>query len=191
MSLTLSEFIEYSDSYPVIPSIKNEEWLREALKVENPVVYVIYGDICTIGSIVDTLRQAGKKVIVHIDLIVGLAPKEVSVDFIRQFTQADGIISSKPALIKRAKMLGLFTIQRYHIYDVMAYRNVEKLIKTSDPDIIEFMPAGLTKGIAYLMEGVQRPFTASGMILDKEDIINALNIGVVAVSTTNKSLWNC
>ncbi len=191
MSLTLAEFEEFSASYPVIPSVKNDDGLRAALAADNPVVYVIYGDICNIGSIVDQLKQAGKKVIVHIDLVSGLASKEICVDFIRQYTDADGIISSKPALIRQAKTLGMLAIQRCRVTDVVDYRNVEKQIQTGNPDIIEFMPAGLTKGIAYLMESVTCQVTASGMVLDKEDVINALKIGVLAVATTNRKLWDC
>ncbi len=121
----------------------------------------------------------------------GLASKEICVDFIRQYTDADGIISSKPALIRQAKTLGMLAIQRCRVTDVVDYRNVEKQIQTGNPDIIEFMPAGLTKGIAYLMESVTCQVTASGMVLDKEDVINALKIGVLAVATTNRKLWDC
>ena len=45
----------------------------------------------------------GKKAIVHVDLILGLSSKEISVDFIKKYTKADGIISMKPTLIKRQR----------------------------------------------------------------------------------------
>ena len=53
------------------------------------------------------------------------------------------------------------------------------------------MPAGLTKAMGYLMEDVDKPIVASGLVLDKQDIMEALKIGAVAVSTTNKDLWDC
>lgn len=54
---------------------------------------------------------------VHIDLINGLSGKEIAVDFIQKFTRADGIITTKPALIKRARELELSTILRFFVID--------------------------------------------------------------------------
>ena len=59
------------------------------------VVFVLFGELTTISDIVDRLKSAGKIVIVHLDLIGGLAVREESVRFIKQYTKADGIISDK------------------------------------------------------------------------------------------------
>ena len=74
---------------------------------------------------------------VHIDLIAGLSSKEIAVDFIQKYTKADGIITTKPALIKRAKELGLYTILRLFVIDSMAYSNIEHQLRTAKPDLIE------------------------------------------------------
>lgn len=41
----------------------------------------------------------------HIDLVKGLDSKEIAVDFIKEYAGADGIISTKPFLIKRVSGL--------------------------------------------------------------------------------------
>ena len=66
------------------------------------------------------IHAAGKFAIVHVDLIAGLASKEVAVDFIRSQTEADGIISTRQSFIRRAKELGLAAILRADKEDVMA-----------------------------------------------------------------------
>lgn len=190
MPITLAEFIACSETSPVIPAVNNEERLKAALKSESDLVYVLYGDICSINFIVESLHGAGKKAIVHADLIVGLASKEVAVDFLHNVVHADGIISMKPALIKRAHAVGMFAIQRFYVIDTMTYHNVEKLVHSCSPDVVEFMPVVLTKGMSYLMKGLKQPIVASGMVLDKEDVINALKIGVIAVTTTNMDMWD-
>ena len=43
---------------------------------------------------VKKIKDAGKLAMVHIDLIAGLSGKEVAVDYIKQETLADGIIST-------------------------------------------------------------------------------------------------
>lgn len=191
MSLTTAEFIEITEASPVIPAIKNDEWLEYCKFSDCGVAYIIYGDICNIGEIVDRVKSLGKKAIVHIDLIVGLSPKEISVDFIYKYTKADGIISMKPSLIKRANELKMFTIQRFYMMDALTYANIVKHVKNCDPNVVEFLPAGLPKVIQYLLEEIQKPVVASGLILDKDDVIGALKAGALAVSTTNREVWNC
>lgn len=191
MSLTKEDFMEATESCPVIPAVKNDEWLVSCGESECGIVYILYGDICNIADIVQKVKDAGKKAIVHLDLIVGLSPKEISVDFIQKYTKADGIISMKPAIIKRANELGLFTIQRFYMMDSFTYANIVKHVKNCDPDIVEFLPAGLYKLIRYLVKEIDKPVVASGLTQDKEDVMGALKAGAIAVSTTNRELWNC
>ena len=189
--LTKYEFLSATEKCPVIPEIKNDEWLNALSESESDIVYILYGDICTITDIVSRVKVLGKRAIVHVDLIAGLSAKEISVDFIKKYTQADGIISMKSALIKRANDLGLFTIQRFYMIDGLTYVNVAKNVKNSNPDVVEFMPAGLSKLIRYLAELIDKPIVASGLTQDSEDIVHALKAGALAVATTNRELWDC
>ena len=191
MSLTKEFFLELTENCPVIPEIKNDEWLGPLKESDSDIVYILYGDICTIAEIVEKVKETGKKAIVHVDLIVGLSVKEISVDFIKKYTKADGIISMKPAMIKRANELDMFTIQRFYMMDGFTYANIAKHVKNCDPDVVEFLPSGLYKVMQYLAETIQKPIVASGLRQDKEDIMGALRAGAVAVATTNRSLWDC
>lgn len=177
--------------FPVIPAVKNDEWLDSAIKTECEIVYVLYGNICTIPRIVKRLKNAGKMVIVHVDLITGLAPKDICVDYIREFTEADGIISTKAHMIKRGNEVGLFTIQRFFMIDQLTYDNVKRNVRDTDPDVVEIMPAGLEKMIRYAIDEVDgKPLVASGLVLDKSDVTGALGAGAIAVTTTNRNVWN-
>ncbi len=191
MSLTKQSFLESTEKCPVIPEIKNNEWLEALKESDSDIAYVLYGDICTIADIVERVRESGKRAIIHVDLIVGLSAKEISVDFIKKYTEAEGIISMKPAMIKRANELGMFTIQRFYMMDGFTYANIEKHVKNCNPDVVEFLPAGLYKVMKYLAETIKKPIVASGLTQDKEDIIGALKAGAIAVATTNRSLWDC
>ena len=92
---------------PIIAAVNSERLLEEASKSEIEVVFVLYGTILTIPGIVETLKEKGKTVIVHADLINGLSGKDIAVDYIATRTRADGIISTRDNLVKRAKELGL------------------------------------------------------------------------------------
>lgn len=189
--LTKEIFLESTENCPVIPEVKNDEWLESLENSESDIVYIIYGDICNIADIVERVKSMGKRAIVHVDLIVGLSSKEISIDFIKKYTRADGIISMKPAMIKRANELGLFTIQRFYMMDGLTYANIVKNVKTCNPDVVEFMPAGLSKVMKYLAEQIDKPIVASGLTQDKEDVMGALKAGAYAIATTNVKLWDC
>ena len=189
-----TQFTNYYDSMercPVIAAINNDELLEIAKKSSCEIVYILYGNICTIADIVDEIVAAGKIAIVHIDLVSGLASREISVDFIKKYTQAAGIISTKSHLIKRGNELSMITIQRFFMLDRITYHNIKKHVRETSPDVVEMVPAGLTKMLTYVMEEINgRPLVASGLVLDKSDVMGALSAGALAVSTTNTDIWD-
>lgn len=174
---------------PVIAAVKDETGLKECLYSESQIIFLLFGDICSVGRYVEIAKSAGKMVFVHMDLINGLGNKEVAVDFIREHTGVDGIISTKPQLVKRAKELGLFGILRIFVIDSMAFGNIEKQCASLVPDAVEILPGLMPKIIKKLCSTVNVPIITGGLISDKEDVMNALNAGAVAISVTNQRVW--
>ena len=174
---------------PVIAAVKDETGLKECLYSESQIIFLLFGDICSVGRYVEIAKSAGKMVFVHMDLINGLGNKEVAVDFIREHTGVDGIISTKPQLVKRATELGLFGILRIFVIDSMAFGNIEKQCASLVPDAVEILPGLMPKIIKKLCSTVNVPIIAGGLISDKEDVMNALNAGAVAISVTNQRVW--
>lgn len=187
--ITFSSFYESLERCPIIASVNNDKLLSECRNSSCEIVYILYGDICSIADIVDVIISAGKIPVVHVDLINGLASKEISVDFICKYTKAAGIISTKPHIIKRGNELDLITIQRFFMLDQINYNNIKKHVREASPDIVEVMPAGLTKMISFVLDETNKPLIASGLILDKSDVTGALSAGAMAISTTNRDIW--
>ncbi len=184
------KFYDLIEANPVIAAVKDDAGLAASCACrEIKVVFILYGDICTIGSIAEQIKAAGKTAIVHVDLINGLSGKEIAVDFIRQNTQADGIISTKPPMIKRAKELNLFTILRIFILDSMAFENIQKQMNLVRPDVIEILPGLMPKIITRVSRLIRVPVIAGGLISEKEDVVAALSAGAISVSTTNPAVW--
>ncbi len=183
------EFIHAVEEAAIIPAVKDEESLQASLKLDSSVIFILYGDICSIAHIVEQVKAAGKLAMVHMDLIAGLGSKEISVDFIKEKTKADGIITTKPLLAKRAKELGLYTVLRFFIIDSLALSNLAKQAKDAKPDCMEILPGVMPKVISRISKENAIPLIAGGLISDKEDVCNALDAGAVAVSTTNPKIW--
>ena len=183
------EFREAIEDSPIIAAIKNDDGLEKCLSSESSVIFILYGDICSIADIVDKVKSSGKIAMVHIDLITGLSSKEIVVDFIKKYTKADGIITTKPTLIKRAKEIGLHTILRVFVIDSMAYSNIEHQLKTAKPDLIEVLPALMPKVLQKICKLSSVPVIAGGLVSDKEDVMSLLHAGVVSISSTNEKIW--
>ena len=148
------------------------------------VVFILYGELITIPDIVQRLKDAGKFVIVHLDLIGGLAVREEAVRFIRYGTAADGIISTKPDMIRYAKELDLCTVFRIFAIDSKAIGGLEHH-GMEFADLIEVLPGIMPKIIKH----IAGPVIAGGLISEKEDVMRALDAGAIAISTTNQAVW--
>ena len=58
---------------PVIAAVKDQAGLTRCLAEENiRVVFLLFGDICSIADLVAQAKAAEKIVIVHVDLVTGL-----------------------------------------------------------------------------------------------------------------------
>lgn len=188
----VNHFYDIVEGNPMIAAVKDEKGLEKSCKMEDiRVIFVLFGDICTIGGIVERIKAAGKTALVHIDLVTGLSSKEITVDFIKEHTQADGIITTKLMLVHRAKELSMYTVLRFFVIDSMALKSIESLEKQKGgrPDFIEVLPGVMPKVLRKICGLSRIPVIAGGLIADKEDVMGALDAGAVAVSTTNQDVW--
>ena len=124
-----------------------------------------------------------------IDLIAGLSSKEIAVTYIKSVTHADGIISTKPGVIREAKEEGLFAIMRFFVIDSIAFDSIQKQTESVRPDMIEVLPGVMPKIIRRICRESRVPVIAGGLIADKEDIMAALDAGAVSISTTRQDVW--
>ena len=173
---------------PIIAAINSDKLLFEVVKSDVKVVFVLYGTILTLPSIVEKLKNSGKIAIVHTDLINGLSSKEVAVDYIASNTKADGIISTKTNLVKRAKELGLIAGVRSFVVDSMALSGAVSHLTSTKPDFLEIMP-GLVYSVISELAKYNIPIVAGGLIKTRDEILSALNAGASAISSTSPQTW--
>ena len=71
--------------------------------------------------------------------------------------------------------------------------NIERQsgIDKVQPDVIEILPGVVVPKIIKHINKISRvPIMAGGLIREREDIINAIDSGAIAISTTNISVWD-
>ena len=80
------------------------------------------------------------------------------------------------------------TIQRFFMLDSLSFSNV--LRQSSNADAVDVLPGAIPSVIRHLVREVRQPVIASGLLLDKSDVVAALSAGAVAGSTTSEGLWS-
>ena len=188
-----SDFIRIVEDNPIIAAVKDDEGLEECLRSDIGVVFILYGSIGSIIDIVKKIKRAGKLALVHMDLVSGMQAKDVSVDYIRNYTEADGIITTKVNLLPRAKELGLNTILRTFVLDSTAMETLDRNSRPEavQPDSMEVLPGTLLPDvIRQIVSSCRVPVMVSGLITRKSEVMNALKSGAVSISTTNRKLWD-
>lgn len=183
------KFYDAMSDCPIIAAVKDFEGIEQCLKSDVKIVFVLFGDMCNIGEIVNKIKRADKMALVHIDLIEGLNTNEIAVDYISKNTEADGIISTRMNMINRAKELSMYTIFRIFVLDSRAYQSIEKQKRQIKADFIEILPGVMPKIIQKINKLSSQAVIAGGLINDREDVIEALDAGAISVSTTNQEIW--
>lgn len=188
----MQSFYQIVEGNPMIAAVKDMDGLKKSCEADDiRVIFILFGDICTIGQIIEKIKEAGKTALVHIDLVTGFSSKEITVDFIKENTLADGIITTKQPLVHRAKELGMYAVLRFFVIDSMALKSIENLekLRGGRPDFIEVLPGVMPKVIRKICGLSRIPVIAGGLIADKEDVMGALDAGALAVSTTKQEVW--
>lgn len=182
-------FRDILEDCPVIAAVRDEESLERSFQSECSIIFVLYGDVCSIPDITERIKARGKTAMIHLDMIGGLDSREIAVDYIRRFTKADGIISTKTAQIRRAKELGLYTVYRFFLLDSRSVETIRKQCQLIRPDCMELLPGIAPKVIAGITKQQHIPVIAGGLISDREDVMAALQAGAASISTTKQELW--
>lgn len=174
----------------VISSIKNEKDMDKAIKANSNIIFVLTGNLITTKGYLDQLNEANKTTFVHLDFIDGLSNTKSAIKYIAEVWRPAGIITTKSNLIKYAKDEGLMTIQRLFLIDRNAMRKGIEIAHNCKPDAIEVLPGLMPSIIDELTRLTKLPIIAGGLISNKQEILNGLESGALAISSGDPSLWN-
>jgi len=172
----------------IIAAVRNEKELEAAKKTKVGMIFCLHSNILTLEDMVKKVHEAGKKIFLHIDLTEGIGKDKPGLEYVKRIG-VDGIISTRVNIIKAAREVGLFTVQRFFIVDSQSVNTTLESIKVSKPDMIEIMPGTVTKVISKLKNQLEIPIIAGGLIETVQEIDEALACGAAGVSTGKQKLW--
>ena len=185
-SVEFAQILQCLECNPVIAAIQDDGW-EKALRSPAQILFYLSANLLTIGDRIQQAHDAGKYIMVHMDLAEGIGRDKTGIRFIAQ-CGADGILSTKANLIRFAKDHGLVAVQRFFMLDSKGMDSVQEMLKSSNPHLMEVMPGVICKAITKF-SGCGIPVIAGGLIQTKAEVTDALGCGATAVSTGKEELW--
>jgi glycerol uptake operon antiterminator len=183
-------FDQHLHSARVIPALRNAGDVEAARAAPSAIVYLLAGDIVSVGPLIDELSAGGKLVCVNIDLLAGLKGDAAAVTFLAK-CGASGVISTHAAVLAAARSSGLYAIQRSFMLDSQAVSQTVRALERFVPDAVEVLPAAVAPRTLGRLRSARTdlPVIAGGLIEDFQEIDRLVAAGVDAVSVSAPTLW--
>ncbi len=184
-----NEFFSNVHNNPIIAAINDMNKAEAAINSPCKIIFLLAGDIFNIKSIVDRVKDNSKLIYVHIDLMEGFSKDVVALRFINEHICPDGIITTRGNLVRTAKEMNIFAIQRLFVLDSLSLDTGIKSIKSTRPDAIEILPGIMPRITKLIHSETKIPIITGGLISDKDDVIQNLKSGAVGISTSKEEIW--
>lgn len=185
--MKVEELLSCLECNPVIAAVQ-QEGLPAALDAPVSVVFHLGINLIDVENVITQAHNANKYIFIHIDLAEGIGKDRTGIRYLAQ-CGADGVISTKPQLVRYAKEQGLITVQRFFALDSKGMDSIEEMIKNTNPHLMEIMPGVIGKAISRFSRS-NIPVIAGGLIQTKSEVTDALRCGATAVSTGKADLWH-
>ena len=189
-SMSSAAVVQSFKQHRIIPALRSARDVERASSLSERVVFLLGTSVLTYRNQMELLRKAGHIVFVHFDLIEGLKGDNVGFSFLLQEIVPHGIISTHKAILNLAKKNGLLRLLRVFMLDSDALAKGYHLAQTVQPDFVELLPGS---SLPLLEDRALRefpfPLIAGGLVTNIEQVNAILGKRILAVSTSEKSLW--
>ncbi len=173
----------------VIPAVRKMKDFEYSLKLKNKWIILLDTRLSQLKSMVDYARRSNKKVLIHVDLIHGLKTNEFGMEFLYEYVNPDGILTTRGNMITYARKKGVLSIQRMFLIDRGAVEQNLQLINRFKPDCIEVLPGLLPSMIQDIRLHTKIPIIAGGLIENKEQVESVIKAGAIGISTSSREVW--
>lgn len=176
--------------HPVVPALRTSRDVERVSRLSRRVVFLLGTSLSDYRSHMSVLHEAGHAVFVHLDLVEGLKSDAAGFSYLLDQEVPEGIISTHKGVLDLARKQGLLRILRVFMLDSEALGKGRQLGQTVRPDFIELLPGAAVPGVdSKHFKGFSSPLIAGGLITTIEQVHSILGKGVLAVSTSESSLW--
>ena len=173
----------------IAAAIRTESDFKKALKSDVDMIFLLHANIMTVGDCIREIHEAGKKAMVHIDFAEGIGKDKYGIEFLAK-QGVDGICTTRTNIVRLTRQYNLLSLQRFFMIDSHSVSTSIESMKLSNPDIVEIMPAIVTKKSKEFSSLIDVPVIAGGLVENEQEARDALAAGADCVSTGEADLWN-
>lgn len=176
---------------PIIPAVRSMEVFKVALtRTASPSIMLLFGDINSLPVLISQAKEHKKRIILHLDLFDGVGKDKAGIKFLARLG-VSAIITTKSHLCRAAREEGMMVIQRLFLMDSDSLRTGLSLLRSFKPDAIELLPGSISASVVQeIIHETGLPILAGGLMRTREDIDQAIERGISAVSTSRQELWD-
>lgn len=174
----------------IIPAINNMKDYEKLLEKPIRSIVVLDSHVAQISEMVRMAKRHHKHLFLHADLIQGLKNDVYAAEFICQDVRPDGLISTRSTVLDVAKKRGIVTILRAFLLDSRSLETSYRQLEQVRPDMVEVLPGLIPSMIREVRQRTGIPVIAGGLIRTREEVEDAFAAGAVAISTSNRALWD-
>lgn len=175
----------------IIPAIHNRKDFVDVVEnYQNTYILLKIGEINTLPQLVRGAHERGKKVIVHQDSIGGLAKDSASIQYLAKIG-VDAVNTNKLQCINMIKKEKMIAILGFFAIDSLAIENSIRGIAAVNPDYGLIMPACLPEFLLEkIIKRIKIPLLGGGLCSTPEAVSYLARVGLKAVISSEKSLWD-
>ena len=173
----------------IIPAVSDAGAFEKFLRSEQDVCFLMNMHAALVSSLIQKGHAAGKKIIVHLDMVGGLSDDEQGCEYLCQALKADGVISTRGRIVYTAKKNHCTAVLRMFLIDSRSVDKGIELVNEIHPDYLEILPAIATDIIPQIQKQTDTALIGGGLISTQEQIQRALACGLEAVSCSQTALW--
>lgn len=180
---------ELTKGQKMIPSCtipKQMEYIVE--KTDWACVMLKMGNIGNINSLVNYIHRHGKKVMVHLDSLKGIARDKEGFRYLSQIG-TDAIITMRAQNIGMINDNGIISLLGAFLVDSASVAQTLLNVKKVSPDVLIAMPITVPDIVfKQLRENMNIPIIGGGLGVSFEVIDHALEIGMEACAVTDRKI---
>lgn len=174
---------------PIVVATRDLKQMPQALASSHQTIFILSSSLTTIAETVKQVRDSKKEVYVHFDLIDGLGKDSHALRWLADVVKPTGILTTRAPLVSQAKSLGLAAVQRMFLVDSQSLHTGLNMVKDVKPDYLEVMPGVIPEIIQQIVHMNICPVIAGGLCTTVAHFKAARNAGAVAISTSDRGLW--
>ena len=177
---------------PIIPYLTEGVDRHAAVIAAASIVMIGGGELAELPALLAKLQKPPfdkLPVLLHIDLVNGLANDESGLRYVATLDGVDGVVTVRHHLAPTARKLGLMSVVRLFLQDGRAVERGLGVIEKSKPDAVEVLPGVAFVQVAERFNNLPIPCIAGGLIRSAQVVEQILAGGCRAVSTSNVELW--